>query len=234
MAVEFIETHGYLLVTFYLLIGYTDVMDSCCLPICPGNLKDDPCAILTEKGVKGIKKSQQERGDDFPVSEGTSVHQNCRKEYCKESSIKKFLKEKASKVPPSSSCVTLRSKQTFDFQTQCLLCAEKVAIDKQDLSKSRKRSSEGCLVKTTDFQTSIGSKCQKRNDEWGNEVMGRIEYARDLHAKDAIYHQQCSVNFRTGKKKPLKFAGVEPPKRAKKDDQLMMFFKVHFFKLHTI
>lgn len=41
--------------------------------------------------------------------------------------------------------------------------------------------------------------CRKRNDEWSNVVLGRLEYAQDLHAADSVYHQTCSVNFRTGK-----------------------------------
>ena len=32
------------------------------------------------------------------------------------------------------------------------------------------------------------------------------EYARDLHAADAVYHQSCSVNFRTFKTVPKPFS----------------------------
>ena len=35
--------------------------------------------------------------------------------------------------------------------------------------------------------------------------MGRLEYAQDLHAADAVYHQACNVNFRTGKQVPQKY-----------------------------
>ena len=42
----------------------------------------------------------------------------------------------------------------------------------------------------------------KRKDAWGQEVLGRIEFTSDLHAYDAVYHQQCSSNFRTFKSKP--------------------------------
>jgi len=33
-------------------------------------------------------------------------------------------------------------------------------------------------------------------------VLGRLEYAEDLHVADAVYHLACSVNFRTGKQVP--------------------------------
>ena len=37
-------------------------------------------------------------------------------------------------------------------------------------------------------------------------VLGRLEYAQDLHAADSVYHQTCSVNFRTGKGIPKQFS----------------------------
>ena len=55
------------------------------------------------------------------------------------------------------------------------------------------------------FQTSIIKACEERKDKWSVDVMGRIEYARDLHAADAIYHQACSVNFRIGKDIPQEY-----------------------------
>ena len=30
-------------------------------------------------------------------------------------------------------------------------------------------------------------------------MLARIEYSRDLHASDALYHQSCSVKFRKGR-----------------------------------
>jgi hypothetical protein len=43
----------------------------------------------------------------------------------------------------------------------------------------------------------IISVCKMRDDEWALDVRGRLEFVQDLHAADALYHQQCSVNFRT-------------------------------------
>ena len=41
--------------------------------------------------------------------------------------------------------------------------------------------------------------CRERNDSWSTNVLSRIQFVQDLHAADAVYHQKCSVNFRTGK-----------------------------------
>ena len=53
-------------------------------------------------------------------------------------------------------------------------------------------------------------------------VLGQINSkTSDPHAEDAVYHQICSVNFRTGKEIPQKFCGQEevsdvpPPKKRK-------------------
>ena len=40
-------------------------------------------------------------------------------------------------------------------------------------------------------------KIRGADDEWAKSVQGRINAVIDLHAADAVYHRQCSVNFRT-------------------------------------
>jgi len=34
---------------------------------------------------------------------------------------------------------------------------------------------------------------------WATKVKGRLEFSQDGHPSDAVYHQQCNVNFGTGK-----------------------------------
>ncbi|CAC5372627.1 unnamed protein product [Mytilus coruscus] len=64
-----------------------------------------------------------------------------------------------------------------------------------------------------EFQCKIEDICKQREDEWALEVRGRLEFVQDLHAADALYHQTCSVNFRTLKQTPLAFS--PPAKKAK-------------------
>ena len=52
--------------------------------------------------------------------------------------------------------------------------------------------------------------------EWARDVRGRIEFVNDLHAADALYHQTCSVNFRTGKTVPLLFSPSSTKKALKR------------------
>jgi len=66
----------------------------------------------------------------------------------------------------------------------------------------RKRGFELIPVRIIDFQESISCVCDERKDDWSDIVAGRLAYAQDLHAADAVCHQCCSVNFRTGKQIP--------------------------------
>ena len=55
--------------------------------------------------------------------------------------------------------------------------------------------------------------CTERNDTWAHTIRGRIEFAQDLHAADAIYHQVCSINIRTGKQVPSTFQATSEEKK---------------------
>ena len=52
-------------------------------------------------------------------------------------------------------------------------------------------------VRTMDFQRKVIESCVKRNDAWSETVKARVEFVQDLHAADAVYHNICSINFRT-------------------------------------
>lgn len=72
-------------------------------------------------------------------------------------------------------------------------------------------------MRTKDFQESVVQICNSRKDEWAEAILGRLASINDLHAADAVYHQQCSSNFRTGKRVPVKCtdATEHTPKQTK-------------------
>lgn len=47
-------------------------------------------------------------------------------------------------------------------------------------------------------------------------VRARILQVHDLPAADAVYHQACSVNFRTKKQIPMLFASEQPDVKKRK------------------
>ena len=91
----------------------------------------------------------------------------------------------------------LRSKEQFTYKDNCLFCGQQAS--QTDTSK---RGIVVFPVRTKDFQVNIEKICRERNDSWSTNVLSRIQFVQDLHAADTVYHQKCSVNFRTGKSLP--------------------------------
>ena len=51
-------------------------------------------------------------------------------------------------------------------------------------------------------------------DKWAEAVRSRIDFAQDLHAADALYHNQCNMNFRANKSIPQFFRRSAEAKKA--------------------
>ena len=45
------------------------------------------------------------------------------------------------------------------------------------------------------LKTHLTKVAHERNDEWGGEVLGRLEHANDLVASQMVYHLRCKTNF---------------------------------------
>ena len=98
---------------------------------------------------------------------------------------------------PKAESRVLRSKEQFTYKDNCLFYGQQAS--QTDTSK---RGIDVFPVRTEDFQVNIENICRERNDSWSTNVLSRIQFVQDLHAADAVYHQKCSVNFRTGKSLP--------------------------------
>jgi len=134
-------------------------------------------------------------GDSLCVSSGQVVHKDCRRSYCHPNIKRKGVTE----IIPSSPRTRQTGKDAFNFETKCFFCGTHAQYD------HRKRGTEVFRVKTLEFQQTVKEHCKTRNDEWGNVVLGRLEYAQDLPAVEARYHSSCSSNFRTGYNIPVQF-----------------------------
>ena len=65
--------------------------------------------------------------------------------------------------------------------------------------KSESQTSEKHLaytVRLDSLQQEVKAKCLENKDTCANEVLARIEYARDLTASSNVYHQSCSIKLR--------------------------------------
>ncbi|CAG2196688.1 unnamed protein product [Mytilus edulis] len=119
-----------------------------------------------------------------------------------------------------------------DHPTTLIKLRQKVVLESSKLARKEE------TVRTDDFESRIQDACDLRNDDWAAEVRGRLESVSDLHAADAVYHQACSVNFRTCKNTPVFRSPISPDakpenKRGRPALQEDGFYKtVDFLKHH--
>ena len=118
------------------------------------------------------------------------VHESCRKTFT-------FQKESNENSVPTKH---FRSSSKFDYKMHCFLCEKKILV------RNRQRN-KFCFVETLEARDSFKELALHRGDEWGLEVLGKLEACNDLVAEEACYHIDCYNNFRYFNKKssnPLK------------------------------
>ncbi|XP_021363437.1 uncharacterized protein LOC110456800 [Mizuhopecten yessoensis] len=183
---------------------------------------DEPTSQLREKGSESINLVSRQTGDTIIASPGQRVHQGCCRDFIHPRSLK-----------PTTGNVSITPKRSlrsttpdFDLREHCLFCGKPAKVNE------RKRGHDVFPVRTTEFKNNLEAKCMTRNDEWAEEVLGRLQIApADLHAADAVYHQSCSVNFRTGKMMPLSKSSYNDIKRVPLDDLKRHLLRMLFLKL---
>ena len=183
-------------------------MDQCLF--CEKSLDGEPLqasCVLTAKGCAGIQKASNERGTAVHVVPGQKAHTECHKEFSSKPAIESYLNRKRSTESSKPLPKRLRSGDSvFSYKDNCLFCGQ------SDKHGGKCKGFELIPMKLLDFQNKVSEVCESRADEWAETVKHRIIFAQDLHAADAVYHNICSVNFRTGKEIPQCFA--------KSDDRL--------------
>ena len=163
---------------------------------------------LREKGCIGINKAANDRGDTLCVAPGQVVHKHCRASYTSSTNVaanrKCIVRKRSLSTILEENERTLRSQNSFNFSSDCLFCSQ--AVESQNKVAKCKSEKLTYPVRTDDFKESILTACLSRKDAWSDEVYGRIQMVNDLHAADAVYHQACSVAFRTNKSRPSRNA----------------------------
>ena len=168
---------------------------------------------LKEKGSEGINRASAERFDSITTVPGQQVHQNCRREYCRPSSIKRAKKSVSEETTSSRRSFTRKAEQCFSFKTDCFFCGTKVEFGS---NSKRKRLDEAFSVTTIETKDTILKICSERNDEWSEAIRARLMNVHDLPAADAVYHQTCNVNFRTNRQLPQLYETDELPAAKKR------------------
>ena len=164
------------------------------------------------KGLAGINNASKKRQDNIVAVEGDLVHAQCRRAYTNPHMIKQSSKSSQTDQSPKSPIKKrLRTESpSYSSVSQCLFCAKG---EKWTQRNGLKHCEKLVSVRTTEFQETISQCCRSRNDAWGKEVTARLEYMQDCIAFEVVYHNVCSVNFRTGKPLPSMFHSEEPSKK---------------------
>ena len=159
---------------------------SCC--ICGEEVRKDESLFskLTEKGCLKINQIDP----TINAKAGLKVHKKCRLDL-----LRPRGKMSVTTCEEKSSSTRRRSTDAYyNSSEHCLFCGQPSKYDGK-----KKGFNVMISVRTLEFQETILRQCKDRSDEWAMAVRGRLEHLRDLHAADAVYHQQCSSNFLTGK-----------------------------------
>ena len=168
---------------------------------------DDGQEVVTlrVKGCQGIAQASEALGSNITTLPGQRVHSKCRLRHCDKRRIQQQIVKRSRDDMASGTSVSLRSgEKSFSFKENCLFCGH---IDTFD-SKHQK-GHQLIPVRTLEFQESIVEHCKNMNNRWSEKVMARISSVHDLPAADAVYHQICSSNFRTGRSIPTIFSSDE-------------------------
>lgn len=157
---------------------------------------------LREKGSTSVNQASQHRGDFIRTVPGQRIHQDCRRIYCNPIKIAQANKQDELYQGACTTRSSLRSsEELFNFSTNCLFCGTEVNFEEQ-----RKKCLDIFPVTTMNAKATLLATCQERQDTWADSVQARLLHWHDLPAADAIYHQTCSVNFRTRKQIPKMFS----------------------------
>lgn len=175
--------------------------------LCNQSMQDSnfPTVTLREKGCKGINEASSKRGDTIATVPGQKVHIECRKSYTNCNYIEQARNASGSADNEKRKSGVLRSaEQSFDFKSHCFYCGTPVKTN-----RGRKKGVDFFPVTVIETKQVVLDVCKERQDEWADVVQARLLNIHDLPAADAVYHQPCSVSFRTGKNIPKMFATEE-------------------------
>lgn len=203
-------------------------MDEC--KICKkAFLGAEAIVTLRKKGCEGIARASLSRGDDIHTEPGQQVHKECRKVYCNENEIAASKRKSAIDTGTSAGeqRILRSARSPFVYKEHCLFCGGSDTFN-------HRRPKEGhklVRVQTDQFHSEITTLCDEREDVWSHAVRGRLNNINDPFSADVVYHQVCSVNFRTNKRIPQQFRQVNDPPPAKRGrpqnvTQMEAFLKV--------
>ena len=175
-------------------------------------LKKDNLSNITR--IEKIISSSKTYGDNIHVSLQEQfdsdknltlrVHRSCVDNYTHPKTLSRAIaKRKTVSTQQNEPAKKVRRSDShqFNFREHCIFCAQNCNVCQDQRHPDRWRPAYMCTEYQGNdgndtFKHSILETCDKRGDEWAEQVRVRISGAPfDLHAADARYHIDCRANF---------------------------------------
>lgn len=101
--------------------------------ICEKEIIENESVLVKAKGIAALIKSSKQRLDDkwktLVNVENVEVHPDCRRNYTRPDSIKKYVNQQKEMMMTSPVKGKLRSNYVFNFKKNCLFCDKKCSIE---------------------------------------------------------------------------------------------------------
>ena len=182
----------------------------------PSTKSGKPLKILSKGRLESVKKQSRKRKDKLhssldlmssPHRRKLKYHEACISTYTSKWHInrrKRQRKKSESNEPCVKRVHRSSTVETFNWKEDCLFCAKPCKIEKDPKHPDRWeeaylcRTSERSNIGREQYKKTLLDICDKRGDEWAEQVRIRLNDSRalsDLHAADGRYHEKCRKLF---------------------------------------
>ena len=174
--------------------------------------------VFSFQGLSTLLAAAENKNEQLPIQAGATVHLDCRVQYTKRPTSSTPDPDTVLASTSTSVSDGLRQrgpkKKLFDYKNCCLLCA--ILVTRRCIENGKVS-----YVRTLEFQDRLKEAIDNRrvhqeHISWNSEVQGRLSFAIDLPASDALYHRSCCTAFLNGCSKPEKFVEENQPSKKQK------------------